>query len=639
MFVLFLYYLLLGISLSIFVYILGRIVTSFIDCNSNQLFRIFTSLITGILFITITYAIIKSNGKTILTIVFPIIGFTLFYYRKHLIKPTIKFKYLLNDILLVSSIFTFAFLYQSWFYFDFFSNSFKSLHSDSYWYAIISNSQVMWGIESYFTECNLFSVYPFNNGLDPYHYPELWLTASFSQLYSISTLSSYYLLTCSILITTYLLGIISLFQDIFIEKWKLFFFSILLLFMSGISLHIYDSIPLLRYSKIVADVSVMGLFGMKYAFVLPYILLSFILLKQGKDFLAFSILTCIPIFSIGLLPPVWGGLLLFYIYLLLHKFSKKKKIILLIIVTGLTFCFYFLFYALNKSSFSNDFALNFAIEKFYRDNHIITSNFIPFIKNSIVYFLRIVIIFSPSLLLGIILFKHNNKLSILCLFIVGCGITTSSIFLGFSDGSQFANNSFIFLIVYFIIGASMLLKSKKNNSQLKIIFIYLIIILTSYSLFWNLNRKHVGKLWYNEDSQFLKTIEKEINSQNAVILLYLDSNGYKKFNFSFWTDHNDLNMINQYTNKNINFSLGNPELYLTVNKINSVVDSFTYYKQTPLILWRQKGINHNLDSFIKHYNIKYVYIKSSVTIPNYFLLNAKKTIVSPITHNTFIKIK
>lgn len=639
MFVLFLYYLLLGISLSIFVYILGSIVTSFIDCNSNQLFRIFTSLITGILFITITYAIIKSNGKTILTIVFPIIGFTLFYYRKHLIKPTIKFKYLLNDILLVSSIFTFAFLYQSWFYFDFFSNSFKSLHSDSYWYAIISNSQVMWGIESYFTECNLFSVYPFNNGLDPYHYPELWLTASFSQLYSISTLSSYYLLTCSILITTYLLGIISLFQDIFIEKWKLFFFSILLLFMSGISLHIYDSIPLLRYSKIVADVSVMGLFGMKYAFVLPYILLSFILLKQGKDFLAFSILTCIPIFSIGLLPPVWGGLVLFYIYLLLHKFSKKKKIILLIIVTGLTFCFYFLFYALNKSSFSNDFALNFAIEKFYRDNHIITSNFIPFIKNSIVYFLRIVIIFSPSLLLGIILFKHNNKLSILCLFIVGCGITTSSIFLGFSDGSQFANNSFIFLIVYFIIGASMLLKSKKNNSQLKIIFIYLIIILTSYSLFWNLNRKHVGELWYNEDSQFLKTIEKEINSQNAVILLYLDSNGYKKFNFSFWTDHNDLNMINQYTNKNINFSLGNPELYLTVNKINSVVDSFTYYKQTPLILWRQKGINHNLDSFIKHYNIKYVYIKSSVTIPNYFLLNAKKTIVSPITHNTFIKIK
>lgn len=639
MFVLFLYYLLLGISSSLFIYFLGRIVTSFINCSSNQLFRIFTSLITGILFITITYALIKSNGKTILIIVFPIIGFVLFYYRNYLIKPTIKFKYILNDILLISSIFTLIFLYQSWFYFDFFSNSFKSLHSDSYWYSIISNSQVMWGIESYFTECNIFSVNPYNNGLDPYHYPELWLTASFSQLFSISTLSSYYLLTCSILISTYLLGIISLFHDIFIEKWKLFFFSILLLFISGISLHSYDLIPLLRYSKIVADVSIMGLFGLKYAFVLPYILLSFILLKQGKDFLAFSILTCIPIFSIGLLPPVWGGLLLFYSYLLINKITPKKGIVLLIIVVGLTFCLYFTFYALNKSSFSNGFALKFAIEKFYRDNHIITTNFIPFIKNAIVYFLRIGIIFSPSILLSIILFKQNNKLSILSLFIVGCGITTSSIFLGFTDGNQFANNSFIFLIVYFILGTSILLKSKIINSQIKNLFIYLIILLSSYSIFWDVNRKHIGENWYTEDSQFLKKVEKEINSQNAMILLYLDSNGYKKFNFTFWTDHNDLNMINQYTNKNINFTLGNPELYLIVNKINSVVDSFTYYKQTPLILWKQKSINHNLVSFIKHYNIKYVYIKSSVTIPNYFLINAKKIIVSPRTHNTFIKIK
>jgi hypothetical protein len=101
---------------------------------------------------------------------------------------------------------------------------------------------------------------------------------------------------------------------------------------------------------------------------------------------------------------------------------------------------------------------------------------------------------------------------------------------------------------------------------------------------------------------------------------------------------NDLFEITQFTNKTIIFTIANPELQLS-NERMSFEDSITYYKLTPINVWKSKGINHNLQTFIEQYNIKYFYFKQSIIIPHFIAQNIDTMIESPITHSKFIRIR
>src|SRR6202008_2744448 len=82
-------------------------------------------------------------------------------------------------------------LFQAYFYFDFFQDSFKTLHTDHYLYADFSNSLKLFGLESPFTDLIYYNNVEY---LVPYHYAELWLTALFSEIFKVSTIISYFLI-------------------------------------------------------------------------------------------------------------------------------------------------------------------------------------------------------------------------------------------------------------------------------------------------------------------------------------------------------------------------------------------------------------------------------------------------------------
>ena len=633
--IIFIHQLFLGILAMLLTYSIGKIILSFSEWNDFFFFKLFCTYLIGIITIVFVYSIVKTQGRTIQMVLIPSIIYVFYYFKDTIQRPRFKKEEIIQELCWSIIPFTFVFLYQSWFYFDFSNNSFKSLYADSYWYSAYGDSIHLWSVENYFTPINFFFKAE-RAGLVPYHYPELWLSSFFANLFSISTVQSNYLIITPILVSSFIIGIASLFDCMILKKAFSILFSIIIIFSCGISLSLYSKYSLLSYSQVASDCSPMGLFGLKYAFILPYLYLAFLLYFRGKRMNACILFSIIPVFYVGLLPAIWGGLLLF---LTVSFFIDKKELkynLILLAFLCVTMIAYILFYAHYKSSFSNDFAFRFAIEKFYNKGHFIFQNIKPFCNNSIVYGIRIIILFIPAFLVFPFIARKNFRLLLLGLLMVGCGIFTSSFYLGFSDGNQFANNSFIILTILSFFGILNLYYLIKNKSKrYSYVLFILFAIYSIYCIAWNINRKKIGEGWYHEDPVFLQTLSKKIKDDNCCVLVFLNAHDYKKNTFISWHLQNDLYLLKQYTNKKIVFSLGNPELYKTVNKF-SVVDSFNYYKLTPVIVWRNKSANNNLNSFITHFNIRYCYFKAGVEIPDYIKQNADTIIKSQQTNSTFI---
>ena len=633
-----LYYLLVGLSSILLTYIVGRTIVSIFTEQSNLFFHIFLSLLTGLLFIVIFYAFIQSKGKTIIAFIIPVIGYLVYYYKNLINWPQLNLLQLLKQNLWISCLFIILYVYQSVFFFDYNQGLYKSLYTDPYWYATFCNSQKIWGIENYFTSVNFF--FPSSNiGLVPYHYPELWLTAFFSHLFSIGTIQSLYLVVYPILITTFLTGICSIYDLLFTKKAVTVIVSFVLLFSSGLTFRFYNSFSVLQYSNTLADISLLGLFGTKYAFVYPFFLLGFILVYKKEFFIGSLVLSIIPFFSIGFLPAIVGGLLLsIHYYYLGSKTINKKQFLILCAVLFLNIVLILVFYSLHKSTYSNNFAFTYFQKRYLPNGYINYSAIRAFCGNTIYYCLKIVVIFCPALLLFVFLKKLRNTLFFISVSMIGCGIVASSLYLGFTDGNQFANNILICLTLIQIIGLSTLISAYQKNKtivlRLSIVAYFCCLLSTIY---FSIKQKQKGTNWYKEDKLFVQKASKQITEKQTCVLLFLDSLGYTKNDFNSWHVHNDFYLATQYMANDIIFTLGNPELYHKCNKL-SAVDSFSYHYLTPLNIWKKTDGN-SLENFIIHFKIKYFYFKTGVKIPAFISRNAQIITISPITNSIFIKLK
>jgi hypothetical protein len=138
------------------VFSVGRVVLNFFRNVENRYYRTFLALLTGILTVTILFALIRSGGKSIMIILLPLIASWMWLHRKQLQKWRLMPNHLLSDFLLAASIMTIFYTYAAYFYFDLEKGIFKSLFIDAYYYADFSNSLKLWGIESKFYEMNHF---------------------------------------------------------------------------------------------------------------------------------------------------------------------------------------------------------------------------------------------------------------------------------------------------------------------------------------------------------------------------------------------------------------------------------------------------------------------------------------------------
>ena len=236
-------YFVTGIFFFYLLYLTGRFVINCFGVNQKTFFSLFLSLIVGLTTVSLLYALIRSEGRTILSVISIPAIFLIIQHKHKLQKPRFDFRLLLRHSSWLFFAFLVIFIYQCLFFIDIKTFTFNSLYADSYWYSSFGDSQHVWGIENYFTQVNRFFPSSFK-GLVPYHYPEFWMTSLVTMLVGFSTLNVYFLIVCPVLIATGLIGIIAIFETK-LTHLRSFILALGLMFLSGIALPVYNNFHLL----------------------------------------------------------------------------------------------------------------------------------------------------------------------------------------------------------------------------------------------------------------------------------------------------------------------------------------------------------------------------------------------------------
>ena len=641
--------LLYGILALFITYAIGKVILSCFTFKGDYFFRLFVTNIVGITAIVMLYSLLKSQGKTINTVLLPILFFFLYSFKKTVQKPTFNFKEITKDCGWILLVFLLFFMYQSFFYFDMVNGEIKTLYIDYYWYGSITDSLKLWGSETQFTEMSYFFI-PFRNGLMPYHYFELWFTAFFSYYFKISSLNSYYFITTTILSSVFLIGIMQLLSKVLKKIRFIVPIAIVFLFISGMHFRFLDHFEWFKYSFIFSDRSILTLAASKSLIILIFVLLFYQLYKQAYLQPAYAILLAIPVLSFTFLPMIYGGILLFVVLnLITNRFKIKRNDLYLFLAVLLHLLFIMVFYSLFQSGYTNDYAFKqiFKMGIFkgitnnafsFLNGKIILSNFIVFsIPYIVTLFSTIAILYSPFLLLGFSHIKTNKAVWILlfCMLLSG---TIGSVFTkGLLDSIQFTSNFCGILMVFCIIATIESIpfyKLKSKQTKYIVVCLFLFSILHCYSIKNAIILRNNSKYFLTENKKMIPEIASQLPSESCVIGIFLSQNDYSSRSFLSWYESNDLFRLNQLTNNAIVFTLLNPELVLNNTRTLNYDESSYLHFYTPFSVSDNKG--QSLQQFTENNKIHYFYCKAGVTIPPFIVAKAKKIIVSNATHNQFI---
>lgn len=634
--------------LSIFItYIVGKSILAFLPKSKGLFFQLFVSLAIGTLVLVLLFSLVASGGKTIHVILLPILGLIFYKYRKSFSKPTITIKEIKTELLWAVLLFTPVFLYQSYFFFDFVNGTVKSLLWDNYAYASYIDSLRLWGVETRYVDMNYFSP-EFRKGLVPYHYSELWLSAFWASLFQLSSIKAYYFITNSLLITAFASGVCSLFEQKIEKKFVIVPLSFLLLFIAGLTFPFYghsDLLPSLWFK----NMSMLGILGSKMAFIYLYLLMTIILLKRGELFLGNTLLLTIPLFSIGLMPGIWGGMLLVQIFdIIKQRFKINRNHVYVFGFVVFAIVLYALFYHVFKSSNIDDYTSKYIFSHgIFKSLHggitianikIVIANFICYSIPTIgLNMLKMLVFFFPFLIIIYRSIQRNTRLWLFTFVAIICGATITTLCAGILDTGQFTTNLSVIMAVLIIIGIAELINDTYTKPS-KINFVLIIIagILLFYNLIGTIQSRNAMKTWHDDDHEFLKKIAETLKSEKTVVcLVLLSEEEYARQPYLWWYDRNDADVVMQYCNAHFIFTLGNPELYFK-NKEIPESENFAYNYLTPINDWRNKNKGQDLEAFVKHFNIRYFYVKKSVELPTYITKNAKNIVESTTTGTKFI---
>lgn len=610
------------------IYLSGKIILSCFDIYITKELKLFSSYIVGILLWILIYSVVKSSFLTINLGLFPVIVYFVFFYRNRIKSFNFELSSVKNELLLSALIFLPVFIFQAYFYFDFLNDSFKTLHTDHYLYADFSNSLKLFGIESKFTDLIYYNNVEY---LVPYHYAELWLTASFSEIFRISSISSYFLIVIPLCASIYAVGVYSLLSKLnhnFVFKYLLIISG---LFISGVYFSIYDNFEITKYSY-QADNGILSLFSQKLCVVYVFLLFASVLFVNGYRHISIVTFSIIPFFSISFLPSLIGGAILYSIFL----FIRRKKIadnfkigILSALYSGI---FILLFYQIFRTSYSNEIIGNDVFLKALISGDINIADLKIFIGNNVYRLIRPLIFYAPFIVFILFFIRKQLKLTFFYFCVILSGVISSSLLYGVMDSGQFASNTYIIINISVIIGLSILL-SESMLKRAKYIFSLLFFTIILYNISTTIKNKTTNGIADNKN--ILVEISNKLDRNPVCILVFLSENDYSSIPLAWWQLKNDLLPLTQYTDNDVIFSIGNPNMFFKANKVVSHSDSLYYKHLFPVnqeIL--EKGV---CTDFINRNNIKYLYIKKGGDLPG--KINIDTCFVSEKINGSFYVLK
>jgi len=537
LFLLYLQYFLVFFIIILIVTFSGNLIYNFLSPKRNSTKKyaeLLYSLLIGLVCYVTSFSLIATGFKTI-NILF-ILLFLLYLHRikyhfnwsKAIIKDSALFiKKNLLFILIFSLLF---YLYEAIWYFK--PGEFHLIIPFVDYVDMYNISQI---ISQTGQENNKYLIsnyyYPQFHGISPYHFFELWLNGFLSTTLPISGTITLMLFVYPIFYFASYIGILAVWEHYGTVNIYKKAISLFLLFVGGMYFDFYNKFELLKwYGGNVGNIA--HIWGKKIAILYPFIFTAYILF-MNKNFMSFiSLILCLCIVSIGVMPGVLGGLFLFLVLNFLHKTFDKKQLIqgfsvyIIFVVSFLVL--YFVWGNKNEESlgFSN-IVINF-LKGF-------DMTFLKTVFFRIIFpVLRLVVIYSPFLIfIFFVLFfkspfgketlKELRQLFILiCLILFVGALVGAFASIHIFSGGQFFGNLFCILIIFIILCfskefSSFQLKKEKRILLFQFPFLLFFVVSSSYNIYNNIKLQKVYKSYslnlYSDD--YLKNITTLLNNHKV----------------------------------------------------------------------------------------------------------------------------
>ena len=561
-------------------FIIGRILLSFYDTNrySNLTFSVFSTVL-GTFTIIFLFSLLKSKLHTIHILFIPIIIFYIKINSKNLSRFNFR-KINFNQEILPFIIFSLIiYFYQLLSFINPLSGKPIPLLTDVHLYSNICANLNVFGSENFNYTLNFFLPH-FRTELLPYRYSDLWLAAFSMEVFKTSELTSYYLITCTYLISVLAICIYS--------KMKLnsrivnFIITLIFLFISIIFIPKLNPIEEMKY---LSETNVLGNFKQKLTLCLIAFFV-FLELFKSKKIESLLILVSIPILYVSYIPSIWGSIFIYLIFLIVSKKTENKHlhyyllILLITLIIGYLSFFkvYGSYFSIHSKIFISDNPIFTKFKKLIFDyvNHnsikilisTLFTNTIPEITRYIFGVISNLLVGTLFLLPFFLLLKQEiiNTKKILYLIITFHIIGLIFLLLKHDDVNnyQFYTNNLSLLTVLF----TFLFSSNFHNYKLnKRILILTIIILGN--IYPTLKNKFQKNYINSEITPLEKTLIfcKKNNIEN--IFCFVKKEDFS-VNFNGWAAMNEFQEINQlnFYKNGIKFSIANSSIFFIKNKKN-----------------------------------------------------------------------
>ena len=316
------------VSMTLF-YVVGSLITSLYRNKDNDSFYdAFVSLIVGFLAVVVVYALIKTNGNTVLLFV-PVIGCLYWIMNRNNISlrvPTIRTN--IAPILTILSVSVLAYFYYL------FLASKTSInyipHFDDVFYVFLGEKISNYGIE---TTNSLYSVDLTGTiNATPYHYSELWLNSLLSNVFHLNPMFSFAVVLRSIFLTILVLGMMALARSFTKDKiWLLF--AILSVTIS----------PVLIDYSVIEQKQCLAYRSLTMLYSSCYVWSIILYIKDNKNWIFPLVL--VPVIHIGTMPVVYTALVLLGLFMIIRE-RNFRSVLFIILPTLIVAVGILLFYKL-----------------------------------------------------------------------------------------------------------------------------------------------------------------------------------------------------------------------------------------------------------------------------------------------------
>jgi hypothetical protein len=499
------------------------------------------------------------------------------------------------------------------------------------------------GFESKFAELNSLgaSNAPIRT---PYHYTEIWLNVFLSKILP-STNIGYTLIfiTYPILYTTYLTGLYMLGRRYVTKKSVLFLLCVLGLFVGPLDLIYFRELffegHLFSNSTIIFEnigfffnTLIFSYHGQKH---IPFYLLSifiiyFLINKDNKK--AFIFISIAPILNIGLLPGVFGAVMLFSLF---DYFSNKniKQSLVLALPTILTTIFVLLYYRFNGSYDSEKQTDILFLNPDLNTKGIILKMIFRIVYTSLfILFLFFPILFFIKKTKSI---SRNNNLVLFSVLLIISSLCTRLILEGFNT-LQFVTFTLPFLNVLLIL----VFQKYFNNHKLIVVIVLLFFFCVNFNrtIFHTHTRRNFDT-YEVYSKKFVSKVSKELKkSEDPSIGYLLGDDILKSIQPGFWFGYYPCEFLFSKDYFKL-YSLNFPNYKYEDNSSKTNDFSPNHLRYFMPKNYTEKKYSNHLMKFIKTKNIHFLVCENNSKIPFTLKKYLNDSIIDKVSGDKFYCVK